>query len=159
MDNNGFKDSILFDFGSEVVALDSVQFGYVYQDSDITVLAYTGDTASFAYDGLMYEDILTSSDWTSISPPADPTSPTLPNVGSSESFNTSHTVKSSYWVVATALDTYYSGLSDHLKLKKLTGELYAPPPLSSGVPEPAPLALMMLGLGVLAASRKSKKAA
>jgi len=58
VDNAGYIDSVLFSF-SEAVNLDSMQVGYVYGDSDFTVMAYMG-TGSPVMAGETYSDLLSN---------------------------------------------------------------------------------------------------
>lgn len=143
-DNYGYYDSILFTF-SDLIALQSVQLGWTYRDSDITVLAYTGaGTPSLA--GASYDNLLASG-WSLIGHYANLATNVPRAVNAGE-------VASSYWLIGAynplvGNSAGWTTGDDYTKISSLTGVKVTPPPPSNPVSEPGSLALAglaMLGL-------------
>jgi len=178
VDNDDRFDLVLFDFGTQSVDLSQVAIGWYQQDSDLTVLAYTGnsdptDSNSADYIGdreawwnsaADNNEDLTSNGWTLIGNhdvddgPA-PTNSQNINVGG---------IDSSYWIVAAYNEAFGSSCSpagicqssyaDFFKISAVTGDIMDPPP-GQGVPVPATLALIALGLAGIGYKQRGKKKA
>ena len=154
-DNSGYIDSILFDFGGDAVDLSDVSVGWWYNDSDISVLAYTGsgDPTADLGAGNTYNDLL-GSGWSLVG--------NYDNVGQNGGTATVNPddVSSSYWLIgalntdltSTSCSSYSysystSNCSDYVKIYALAGDTGnggGTPP--SQVPVPGTLALFGLGL-------------
>lgn len=158
MDNSGSFDSILFNFASSIT-LDKVTIGYKstasgYGDSDFSLLAYTGAGTPAVLTGMTYSGLL-GAGWevignyinTAVNTPA-----TVNAAGKS----------SSYWLVAAYNSTFGTSCMDAtgsqkscttspngldgIKIASLGGFKPTTPPPPPGVPEPATLALICIGL-------------
>ncbi len=144
-DNAGRTDSILFSFTDEI-ELQGLSIGWKGNDSDVTVLAYTGagapTVAGNTYGGL------TASGWQIVDHEADL------SVGVNRSIN-SGGISSSYWLVGAynplvGSSPGWSTGNDYVKISALTG--VTPPPGCTGgncggeIPEPSSIALLTLGL-------------
>lgn len=158
VDNQERYDSILYSFG-ESFTLTGISLSWYSNDSDLSVLAYTGDTVVAGFNinnsllNLRY-DGLTSNGWSFISH--------LTTGGNNKTLSTE--VSSSYWLIGAANPLVGgSGLDsnlDHVKIAALSGKITTeftkhdtPPP---GVPEPGSLALLGLG-GLLLLRARSKR--
>ena len=153
MDNNGKLDLILFKFDSSI-ALSSIQAGWFSGDSDMSVLAYTGvGNAVSDLTGATQASLL-STGWSLVG--------NYYNNGTSERSVNGTGISSSYWIVSAFSNfsnATYSG-NDYIKLKKVKGTFTcansSDPSCnpSTGVSEPATLALAGLALLGVAGSRR-----
>jgi hypothetical protein len=139
IDNNERFDSVLLTFAANI-SLSQLYFGWVGDDSDITVLAYTGAGVP-TLAGKTYGSLTSGGGWSLIGH--------YLNVGTGwETINTGG-LDSRYWLVGaynsrvTGGENKYVG-NDAVKLQKAKGE-------EVQVPEPATLGLLALGLSGLAA--------
>ena len=151
VDNNDRYDSILYSF-DQVVSLTQVSLSWYTNDSDITILAFTGDTYSEASNlaGLRYDELLLKG-WSRIGH--------YDNIGYQTSVNTA--ISSSYWLIGAANPlvggTVKDTIKDYIKIAALSGKITTEytqkdnPP--SGVPEPGSLALLGLGWLLLLRAR------
>lgn len=156
-DNNQRYDSVLFSFSS-AIDLNSVTIGFKDNDSDITVLAYTGNscssgTCSSSLSGKTYSELV-SYGWELIGQYTDLA------INTAKAVNAGN-VASSLWLIGAA-NTMVGGSKDtskdYVKLLALAGDKYAPPPPPPppGVPEPGTLLLMSAGLIGLARYNKRR---
>ena len=150
IDNGGtdkYYDSVLFDFGSDSIALNKIKLGWYRYDSDITVLAYTG-SGTPSLGGEKYSD-LTSSGWQHVGD--------YSNLGTSrgKSINAGGAT-SSYWLIGAfnpmISSKNWSNSNDYFKIYKLSGETTSSGGGGGGsgsVPEPSSLLLLGFALPLL----------
>jgi len=153
VDNNERYDSILYSF-NRAVSLTQVQLSWYSNDSDISVLAFTGASFNEATNlaGLRYDQLLTNG-WTL--------------VGHYHNLHTSSYqaaistgISSSYWLIGAANPLVGGSVADtttdNVKIAALAATVktqFTPPPPPTGVPEPGTLALFGLGALMLARTR------
>ncbi len=155
-DNDGRIETFLFSFAGDKVNLTSTSFGWVQNDSDYSVYAYTGAGVGSAA-GLTYAN-LTANSWTLVGHTDSNSSTGSKSISSS--------IFSSYWLIG-AYNGTGSGMDtnkDYFKLASVTGSTCANVPGGSGcggtpggVPEPGTLLLM--GAGLLGLTRMSRRKA
>lgn len=155
MDNNVTQDLLMLKYtGAGTMALNSLQLGWTQNDSDVSILRWTG--AGIPETALTSSTVgtLTGSGWSWVA--------NLSNIGNAvASFNTGlGAVSSSYWIVA-AYNTNFDGAATHLdattdymKVLAVAGNVTGPGG-GGGVPEPGSLALLAVaGLGAAGARRR-----
>lgn len=143
-DNANGYDSVLFSFDYDI-ELSSLSIGWYNNDSDMTVLAYTGaSTTPPVIAGLQYQD-LSSQGWSII----NHTSNVHSAPGDTKAINSGST-SSSYWLIGAynplvGNSQGWTTGNDFVKISALTGTSAPPPP----TPVPAPMPLALLGIGLL----------
>ncbi|WP_026225005.1 exosortase-dependent surface protein XDP1 [Methyloversatilis thermotolerans] len=161
MDNSGKFEAILFDFGAgNQISLDSINLGWWSNDSDVAILAYTGGVSGYDPAALFSSGpstsfaSLESNGWSMIGE--------YTNIGTSTTSVNSTDVASRYWLIGAAglTGSSLSGLADYVKLSAITttNRTPPPPPPSTGVPEPASLALIGGAFAAMVAVRRRKAA-
>lgn len=153
MDNNERKDSLLLTFTS-AVKLTAVQLGYTSNDSDLTILAFTGGACNGTVAGQLYS-ALTGCGWTLVS---HITNVPVQSGTNFTSINNTAGITSQYWLVSTYLSELANASKtvgtadssyDHVKLLAAKGDP------NGKVPEPGSAAL--LGLAALGLWRLRRK--
>ena len=155
IDNNGVHEFILIQYDF-TVALEELYLSYIYNDADISVLAYNGTSFNVNNDlaGLTTSGV-NSGDWTKVS------NIDINSTGTWTSINNNSNVSSQYWLVGAYSSVFSGALSesggliggnDYFKLKKVSGtKVYTPP--GGSVPVPGTIALVGLGLLLVRARR------
>ena len=165
VDNSGRVDSILFSF-TDKVNLTSFNAGWVYTDSDFTVLAYTGGADPASLVGQSYSGLL-SNGWSLIGNYSASSS-----TGAHDFANDTY---SSYWLIGAlnaAVGGTQDGKYDYFKILSVAGCDCSKTPNApgcktgggggNGAPEPGTLLLMgagLLGLTRINARRMASSAA
>lgn len=145
MDNSGQYDAMLITFDQEV-SLDSFSIGWHYNDSDVSVAAYTGNGSMTDLSGTSWNSFLTSG-WTSQGSFSDVANNTYQSI--------SPTVTSKSWLIS-AYNPFIAnmGWSTGNDFMKLSG-LQTSQKITTEVPEPAAIALFLLGLATLAGRKRN----
>lgn len=163
IDNNERYDMALLSFNSSV-KLTSVTLGWHDQDSDMTVMAYTGTdpfTVSGKLTGKTYDQLI-GLGWERVGNYSDVVyhDPNNPN-NNGGTATTGATVYSSYWLIgaynplAAGTNEGWSLGNDNIKLASVTG--LVKPPSDQQVPEPGSMALFGVALLGLFGLRKYQK--
>ena len=159
MDNNGKLDLILFKFDSSI-ALSSIQAGWFSGDSDMSVLAYTGVGNAVSDLTGATQGSLLSTGWSLVGNYADS--------GTSERAINSGAISSSYWIVSAYSNSFgnnWTTGNDYIKFKQIKGTFTCTNSNdsgcnpSTGVSEPATLALAGLALLGVVGSRRRRMSA
>ena len=159
MDNNGYTDMILLNFGNAKIDLDSIQIGWKQTDADISVFRYVGSDAAPTPVGLSVTN-MSSGGWELVGNYAD--------LSTSGARAVNSTDKSSSWWLISAYNAGYGTSSedpgnylgtgnDYFKVLSVAGNVVTPPPPPTNVPEPGSLALMGIAMAGFVATRRRKQ--
>jgi len=144
MDNDGFFDLLRFDFGN-AIRLTKIMLGWYEDDSDISVLRYTGPGTAGSIDGKTPSDLVNDS-WELVGHYSNVHD--QPNDTQDISGDTIGDYSNS-WIIAAFNPAFdyenWSKGNDHVKVKLLAGKERRPPK----VPEPSSLLLLLFGLPLL----------
>ena len=155
IDNGGFKEFVMFDFGNQEFSLSNFNIGYTNSDSDVTVMAYQGSTAPANLSTLNLST-LSANGWSVISHHSNAST-------GNEAVNSNlNNVYSSYWIIGAYMsgvgsggDTISDSTWDDLKLAGIAGGVKPKtPPPTGEVPLPGTLALVAAGLLLVARRRR-----
>lgn len=170
VDNDQRLDLVLFDFGiGNSVALNDIQIGWVSGDADIDLLAFTGGglndpTLSGKLLTTSSEDLIANG-WSyvggyDLSPTDGAVNLDPDGAGPQQPFS------SRYWVIAAHTNAFGTScandsngcphFNDKFKIQSVAGKLIGPPGGGPGIPVPAPVALLGLGLMGLTYGHKRK---
>ena len=154
-DNQNGTDLIALSF-AQSVTLSSLSVGWWQEDSDLSVLAYTG-AGTPSLSNMTAADLLDAgSGWTLVGNYASA------GATSTKSINSGN-FSSSWWLISAYNSNFGgSGLgqgNDYVKLLAVAGTRYTPPPPPPGVPEPGTLALAGIALAGAWQVRRRKTSA
>lgn len=157
IDNGGYYEFVMFDFGAEEFSLDAFDIGWHSGDSDLTVMAYQGGTPASKPAKNIAGESLTNLDvngWDVISHHSNP------GTGSELVNSNLNSVYSSYWIIGAYMSAVGTGTNtgdaisdtnwDAIKLAGISGVVRSTPSSTSDVPEPGTLLLTALGLAFIA---------
>lgn len=152
LDNSGQTDLIALNFGSAKADLSSLSIGWSYNDTDISLLYYTGSgTPDFGaqMQGLTITQLLTKG-WSLVKNYSLSSGGTTVNASD---------YSSSWWLVSAYNSNYLGNTldtkGDYVKLLSVAAALTSPPPPGNKIPEPGSLAL--IGLAFFAAVGVSRR--
>lgn len=161
IDNSGYTDMILLNFGSAKIDLDSVKIGWNNNgDADISVFRYIGTSASPTPAGLSATN-MSSGGWELVGNYADLSTSGARPVNSTDK-------SSSWWLISAYSEGFGSSKeaaggtlgsgNDYFKVLSVAGNVVPPPPTSK-IPEPGSLALMGIAMAGFVATRRRKSKA
>jgi len=132
-------------------SLTDITVGWASTDSELTILAYDGTASDVetAIKGEKISGLQASSDWLQVKK----------NTGGTKYSSTYHKnfnsglITSSYWIVGAAFPSWNDGKHDYVKLASAAGGINREG--GHGVPAPAPLLLMAMGIPLLSRRRRN----
>ncbi|MDP1644350.1 MAG: exosortase-dependent surface protein XDP1 [Thiobacillus sp.] len=156
MDNDGRKESILFSFVGDKVNLTSSYFGWISNDSDFSVYAYTGADVG-PVSGLTYGN-LTSNGWALVGHYNEASQSN--NNGSTKTF--ANNIFSSYWLIGAYNGASADSKNDYFKPKTVSGLTCTDNPSGQGCgtttsEAPEPGTLLLVGIGMLGLTRVTSR--
>jgi hypothetical protein len=161
MDNNGKTEFLMFNF-AESFKLTSFLTGWATSDSDVTIMAYTGNSPPPVVNGKTVDSLVATDGWSLVGN-CNNTNPTLSG-SNSTSYNVSDCVggntnlTSSWWIISAYNGVYknpnttgWDTSKDYVKIAAIAGVHEG-----NDAPEPASLALLAIGLAAAAGTMRRR---